>query len=377
MRFPMTDSFFRILALIRKELLAILKDRKSRVTVFVPPILQCLIFGYAASYDLNHVPYVVLDHDHSAASRAFIATLDGSGTFDRIATLRNASDIADPITERRAVLAMIIDRNFERELMADGTAKIQVIADGRNTNTAGTAQGYVSTLAADFMQQWRKENGRTPPPGVKVTPRAWYNPNLETQWNMIPSLIGTITMMMTMILTAMSVAREREAGTFEQLLVTPFRPYEIMVGKALPSMIVGLIQATSILLVAQLWFRIPFAGSYFVLYLSLVEFLAASVGIGLFISSIARNMQQAMIGTVVVMMPFMLLSGLTTPVITMPDALQYLTSVNPLRYAISMTRQIYLEGAGIAQLLPEMLALLVIAAVTLPIAAWMFRNKLA
>lgn len=146
-----------------------------------------------------------------------------------------------------------------------------------------------------------------------------------------------------------------------------------MVGKALPSMIVGLIQATSILLVAQLWFQIPFAGSNFVLYLSLAEFLAASVGIGLFLSSIARNMQQAMIGTLVVMMP----SGLTTPLMTMPAALQYLTAVNPLRYAISMTRQIYLEGAGIVQLLPEMLALLMIAAVTLPIAAWMFRNKLA
>ncbi|BBA32476.1 putative membrane protein [Methylocaldum marinum] len=157
------------------------------------------------------------------------------------------------------------------------------------------------------------------------------------------------------------------------MLVTPFRPYEIMVGKALPSMIVGLIQATSILLVAQLWFQIPFAGSNFVLYLSLAEFLAASVGIGLFLSSIARNMQQAMIGTLVVMMP----SGLTTPLMTMPAALQYLTAVNPLRYAISMTRQIYLEGAGIVQLLPEMLALLMIAAVTLPIAAWMFRNKLA
>ncbi|WP_232020698.1 ABC transporter permease [Methylocaldum marinum] len=155
--------------------------------------------------------------------------------------------------------------------------------------------------------------------------------------------------------------------------MTPFRPYEIMVGKALPSMIVGLIQATSILLVAQLWFQIPFAGSNFVLYLSLAEFLAASVGIGLFLSSIARNMQQAMIGTLVVMMP----SGLTTPLMTMPAALQYLTAVNPLRYAISMTRQIYLEGAGIVQLLPEMLALLMIAAVTLPIAAWMFRNKLA
>jgi len=372
----MIDSIHRIFALIRKELLAILKDPKSRMTVLMPPILQCLIFGYAASFDLTHVPYVVLDHDRSATSRALIAAIDGNGAFDRVDTLQNASEIADRITNKRALLAIVIDRNFERQLMAGKTARVQVIADGRNSNTSGTAQGYINMITADFIQKWRNENGYSAPPGVQVTTRAWYNPNLETRWNMIPSLIGSITMMMTMILTAMSVAREREAGTFEQLLVTPYRPFEIMIGKAVPSMLVGLIQATSILLVAQFWFRIPFAGSYFVLYLSLIEFLAASVGIGLFISSIARNMQQAMIGSVVVIMPFMMMSGLTTPIMNMPEILQHLTRLNPLRYAISMTRQIYLEAAGIGQLLPEMLSLLAIAMITLPIAAWMFRNRM-
>jgi len=372
----MIDSIYRILALIRKELLAILKDPKSRITVFVPPILQCLIFGYAASYDLNHVPYVVLDRDHSGASRALIAAIDGNGTFDRIATLQKASEIPDQITEKRAVLAISIDRDFERQLMDGKAAKVQVIADGRNTNTARTAQGYINAITADFAQKWRDENGHSAAPGIQVITRAWYNPNLETRWTMIPSLIGMITMIMTMTLTAMSVAREREAGTFEQLLVTPYRPYEIIIGKALPCMLVGLIQASLILLVAQLWFRIPFAGSYFILYLSLIEFLAASVGIGLFISSIAKNMQQAIIGSVIVLMPFMLMSGLTTPIMNMPVVIQYLTSLNPLRYAISMTRQIYLEAAGMSQLLPEMLALVAISAVTLPISAWMFRNHL-
>ncbi|MDR0378571.1 MAG: ABC transporter permease [Candidatus Accumulibacter sp.] len=372
----MIDAIHRILALIRKELLAILKDPKSRVSVLVPPIIQCIIFGYAASYDLNNVSYVVLDRDHSGSSRALIAAIDGNGTFQRVATLQKTSEIPDWITDRQATLAIVIDRDFERRLMAGKTAGIQVIADGRNTNTAGTAQAYISAIVASFARKWRDENGYSTAPGVQVNIRAWYNPNLETRWNMIPSLIGSITMMMTMILAAMSVAREREAGTFEQLLVTPYRPWEIMVGKALPSMLVGLAQATLILLVAQLWFRIPFAGSYFILYLSLIEFLAASVGIGLFLSSIVRNMQQAMTGSVIVIMPFMLLSGLATPIMNMPDVLQYLTALNPLRYAISITRQIYLEAAGIGQLLPEMLALSAIAAVTLPIAAWMFRNRL-
>jgi ABC-2 type transport system permease protein len=372
----MNESLYRIAALLRKELLAILKDARSRITIFLPPILQCLLFGYAASFDLSHVAYALLDRDHSATSRALAASIDGSGYFERVLTLQNATEIPAQITEKRATLAITIDHDFERQLMAGQTAKIQVIADGRNTNTAGTALGYLNVIAANFAQRWRDEHGYITPPGIQVITRAWYNANFETRWNMIPSLIGTITMMMTVILTAMSVAREREAGTFEQLLVTPYRPYEIMLGKALPSMLIGTIQATLILLVAQLWFRIPFAGSYLILYLSLLEFLAASVGIGLFISSITKSMQQAVSGAVIVMMPFMLMSGLTTPIMNMPKVLQYLTMLNPLRYAISMARQIYLEAAGITQLLPEMLALLAIAAVALPVAAWMFRHRM-
>lgn len=193
---------------------------------------------------------------------------------------------------------------------------------------------------------------------------------------MIPALIGTITMLMTMMLTAMSVAREREEGTFDQLLVAPFRPAEIMVGKAVPSMLVGIVQSSLIFLVALFWFRIPFAGSYAVLYLGLVFFLAASIGIGLFLSSIAATMQQAMILTFVLLMPFMLLSGLMAPAENMPVVLQYFTMINPLYYAISIARRVYLEGAGLEQLLPDMLALVAIAAVTLPFAAWLFRNRL-
>jgi len=193
---------------------------------------------------------------------------------------------------------------------------------------------------------------------------------------MILALIGTITMLMTMMLTAMSVAREREEGTFDQLLVAPFRPAEIMVGKAVPSMLVGIVQSTLIFLVALFWFRIPFAGSYAVLYLGLVLFLAASIGIGLFLSSIAATMQQAVILTFVLLMPFMLLSGLMAPAENMPVVLQYFTMINPLHYAISITRRVYLEGAGLEQLLPDMFALVAVAAVTLPFAAWLFRNRL-
>jgi ABC-2 type transport system permease protein len=371
----MLDALFRILALTRKELLAVLKDPRSRFSLLVPPLLQCLIFGYAATYDLNNVPYAVLDHDRSAASSALLARLDGSGVFRRVATLSRAGDIPTFINQQRVLLVIQIPYDFERRLQAGQPADVQVIADGRNSNTAGIAIGYVSTIVATFNADWQQTHGQRGPP-IQVAMRAWYNPNLETRWNMIPGLIGTLTMLQTLLLAAMSVAREREQGTFDQLLVTPFRPAEIMVGKALPSILVGIIQATTILLVAQLWFRIPFAGSFVTLYTGLSLFLLAAVGIGLLVSSIAATMQQAMLFSFVLVMPFTLLSGLTTPLSSMPKVLQHITLVNPLRYAIDIVQRVYLEGAGLHLLLPDLWPLAAIAAVTLAAAAWMFRHRL-
>jgi ABC-2 type transport system permease protein len=249
---------------------------------------------------------------------------------------------------------------------------VQIIADGRNSNNAGTALGYVGILVESFNADWFAAHGQVGP-AVRVSSRAWYNPNLETRWHMIPSLIGTLTMMQVLLLTAMSVAREQ--GTFDQLLVTPFRPAEIMAGKALPSLFVGLVQET-ILLVAQIWFHIPFAGSFVTLYAGLVLFLLAAVGIGLLVSSVSATMQQAMPYGFVVMMPFPLLSGLTTPISNMPWSLQYLTLANPLRYAIDMVHRVYLEGAGLDRLGPGLWPMAVIGLVTLSTASWMFRHRL-
>ncbi len=369
----MLDVLLRILALIRKELLAILKDPRSRFSLFLPPILQCLIFGYAATYDLNNVPYAVLDQDHSAASHDLLAGLDGAGIFRRVATLYNADSIKDLIDERRALLIIQIGQNFERTLAAGLPANIQVIADGRNSNTAGTALSYVSAIVAAFNAKWASAHGENALP-LNVTVRAWYNPNLETRWFMIPALVGTLTLLQTLVLTAMSVAREREQGTFDQLLVTPFRPAEIIAGKALPSVLIGLIQASLILFVAQFWFGIPFAGSYLVLYGGLSLFLLAAVGIGLMLSSIVATMQQAVLYSFVVMMPLALLSGLATPVSDMPLIFQYLTLANPLRYAIDLSHRVYLEGTGFDRLLPDILPLMVIATITLSGTAFLFRR---
>jgi len=372
----MLETIFRIVALTRKELLAILKDPRSRYSLLIPPILQCLIYGYVATYDLNDVPYAVFDQDRSAASQKLLARLDGSGVFHRVANLGRAADIRTTINERRAVFVIQIDQDFERRLLSGRQADVQVIADGRNSNTAGTATGYINTIVESFNAGWRQERGQRGAP-IRMTTRAWYNPTLETRWHMIPALIGTLTFIQTLMLTGLSVAREREQGTFDQLLVTPFRPVEIMAGKAIPAILVGIVQATLVLLVAQLWFRIPFVGSFVTLYAGLSVFLLAAVGIGLLLSSVAATMQQAMLFAFLIIMPFSLLSGLTTPVSSMPEVLQYVTLVNPLRYAIDIAHRVYLEGAGLSLLIPELWPLAVIALVTLSGASWMFRHRLA
>ena len=370
----MLDSLLRIIALTIKEFLAVLKDPKSRISLFAPPIIQCIIFGYAASYDLNHVPYAVLDQDHSRASRRLLAKLDGSGVFERVADLNRASDIKPWIDDAKALLVIQIGQNFERELMNGQTTTVQLIADGRNSNTAATASGYVNSVVAAYNAEIRASKGE-PPPAVTVVNRVWYNPNLESRWFMVPGMIATLTMLQTLLLTSMSVAREYEQGTFDQLLVTPFHPSEIMAGKAIPSWIIGMIQATLVLMVAQFWFRIPFAGSFITLYACLGMYLMATIGIGLLVSSISATMQQAMLYNFVIVMPFILLSGLMTPISTMPPFFQTLTLANPLRYAIHFVQRIYLENAGLDLLISDLWPLLLMSIFTLSLASWMFRHR--
>jgi ABC-2 type transport system permease protein len=366
-------SLRRILALIAKELLSLLKDPRSRVVLFLPPILECILFGYAASYDLSTVPYAVFDEDRSYASTEFLAELAGSSVFERVGSIETEEDIARFIDTRKALLVIRIPGDFERSLRLEGVSSVQVIGDGRNSNTAGTAFSYLAEIAERFGNRWTGGGQREPQ--LQLTTRFWYNPQLQTRWHMIPSLIGTLSMLQTLLLTAMSVAREREDGTFDQLLVTPLSSGEIMAGKAIPSMIIGLLQATLILVVAQLWFRIPFQGSFMTLYAGLVLFMLASVGIGLMVSSLVTTMQQAMLSSFVLLMPFILLSGLITPIENMPEVLQRATLINPLRYAIELTERVYLEGAGLIRVAKDIWPLAIISIGTLSTAAWMFRRR--
>lgn len=370
------DAWLRIWALTRKELLAVLKDKAARVSLLLPPVLQALIFGYAVTYDLDHVPYAVLDRDHSSLSRELVAKIEGSGVFERVGDPRSDAQAGRLLDVGQALLVLRIDHGFERELLAGRAADVQVIADGRNSNTANIAVGYVNAIVETFNTEWRVKHDQKEL-SLTVVTRAWYNPNLETRWNIMPGMIGMLSLLQTLVLTAMSVAREREQGTFDQLLVTPYRPFEIMVGKALPSIFIGIAQASLILMVATLWFRIPLVGSLVALYAGLILFTTACVGIGLSISALSASMQQAMLYTFMLTMPFMLLSGLATPIKNMPEAMQWFTAANPLRYGIDIVQRIYLEGVGLGTLIGDIAALAVIAALTLPLAAWLFRHRLA
>jgi ABC-2 type transport system permease protein len=312
-----------------------------------------------------------LDQSRGAASTELLSHLDGTGVFEREATLATPRQIAEEIDAGRVILALSIPADFERRLASGQAAPLQVILDGRNSTTANLAAAYVASIVGSYNEQ------RAGPAPVTVVTRAWYNPNLESRWNLMPALIAALSMLQTLLLAALSVAREREQGTFDQLLVTPLTPMQILVGKALPAICIGLVQSTIIFLVIRFWFQIPFNGSLLLLYFGLFTFTGAAVGIGLSISALALNMQQAMLYTFLLIMPLMLLSGLLTPVRNMPQVLQLATYANPLRFGMEIVRRVYLEGAGFAEVATDFLPLLGVAAVTLPLAAWLFRNRLA
>lgn len=359
------------LTIVRKELLALFKDPSNRVLLFVPALLQALLFGYGATYDLTHVPYAVLDQNRGAASSQLLARLDGTGVFERVATLTSSDQIAGMIDRNEAILVIAVPPGFDAALAAGNQTALQLILDGRNSATAGAAAAYVSSVVSGYNQSLGNA------PAIEIVRRAWFNPNLESRWNMMPSLIASLSMMQTLMLAALTVAREREQGTFDQLLVTPLTPLQILIGKALPSILVGLIQSSIIFLITLFWFQIPMQGSIWLLYFGLLTFTIASVGIGLSISAVSLTMQQAMLYTFMLVMPLTLLSGLLTPVRNMPAILQVATYANPLRFGIDIVRRVYLEGATLADVAPNFLPLFAIAAVTLPLAGWLFRNRLS
>ena len=361
-----------ILFLCQKELISTFKDPRMKIQLIVPILLQGFVFGYAANYNLDDIPYAVVDESHSQASHRFLAAVEGSPAFHCTAVEGRLADVTDALYNGDVLMLLVIPPDFAQNIAAGETAPVQVITDGRNPMIAGMVAGYVSKIATAWNM---KERGSSAP--LTIDSRTWYNPNQESRWTFLPSMLAMIAFVQVMFLAGMSIARERELGTFDQLLVTPLSPAEILICKAAPPVLVGLGQSMMLFLIVRFWFEVPLAGSFAALFTAIFLFLVSTTGLGLSISAISRNMQQVLVYLIVLMMPLTLLSGLVTPVDNMPQALQLMTWVDPMRFIIDAVRRIYLEGAGLRDVGMDFIPLLGVAAVTMPAAGWLFCHRAA
>ena len=359
----------RFLALFKKEALSVLKEPSSRGILLGPMFLLILAFGWVTTFNLDRVPYALCDLSHSEASGNFVAHLEGSGLFDRVETLDNTSQLAAAIDKNEAMIAVVIAPDFARELAANRPGAVQVIVDGRNSTTAQMAAGYVSETAARFSL-----TGEVKP--IPVATRLLYNPNNLTRWYLLPVLIVMLSMIQVTILSALSVAKEKEEETFEQLLVTPYQAGELLLAKALVPLTVGLVQGTIILTVVIWGFGIHPAGSLWEIYTVLFAFLMVLVGFGLTVSSAAKTMQQALLFAFSCIMPMILLSGLFSPVENMPAWVEILTRADPLRWAVAGVRRIYLADCGLSGVADCLLPLIGMALLTVPFAYHYFKKRL-
>jgi len=365
----------RIWAVVVKEFLAVAKDPRSRFVLIVPPVVQLLVFGYAATFDLGHVRVAFYNEDAGADGRALLARFAGSPVFSEVADLSHDAQIAPLIDGKGAALVVHVGQTFSRDLRVHPPATVQLIVDGRNSNTALILLGYANTIVSAFNRDWLRAHGGPQPPGSLVV-RSWFNPNLQSRWFIVPGIVALLTLVIALVVTSLSVARERELGTFDQLLVTPLRPVHILIGKALPALLIGLVEGTFILVVAVLWFRVPFLGNLGWLYVALSLFLLAVIGVGLMISSLVRTQQQAILGAFLFLVPAVILSGFATPISNMPPFVQHLTWLNPMRYFLVIVRGLFLQGMSFDLILHQLWPLALIAAATLSLAAWLFRHHL-
>jgi ABC-2 type transport system permease protein len=365
----------KILALIIKELLSIWRDKKSRISILIPPVIQLLIFTYSATLDVKNVPIGILNRDNGKQSYELIQRFRGSRTFEKIVYLHAVEEIGPFIDTQKGVMVLSIDEQFSRLLDGNQPAIVQLILDGRKSNTAQIVAGYSENIIAQFNNDFALKS-RIHQQNVELFPRNWYNPNILYYWYNVPCLVAVISMLTCLIVTAHSVARERELGTFDQLLVSPLMPVEILIGKLVPGIIVGILEATIILTVGIFGFQVPFTGSILLFYFSLLVFVTAISGVGLFISSLCSTQQQAALGIFVFLTPAMLLSGFATPIENMPPWLQPVTYIFPLRFMLVIAKGIFLKAMPASMVLNQTWPMLVISIFTQTIAAFSFRRKL-
>jgi ABC-2 type transport system permease protein len=373
----------RLKQMLIKEFIQVFRDKRTRFVLFAPPIIQMLIFGYAATFEIYHVPTVVLDLDHSQESRELVSRFSSSPYFDVQRHLTDYREIGDLIDRGQATVGLEINAGFAQNLRKGQTAPLQVIVDATNSNTALIASGYVNQIALGFAEEYQLDRiHRISPqmieklPSVQLEPRPWYNPDLRSRWFFIPGIVGSLTLVLVVNLTAFAVVREREIGTLEQIMVTPIRPAEFILGKTLPFFLIGLFDVSLIATLGTLWFQVPFRGQIPVLFMGAILFLLCMLGVGLLISTVSSTQQQAMVTAFFFIMPAITFSGFGFPISTMPQWLQYLTYLSPLRYFLIVLRGTYLKGVGLDILWPQMAAMAALGTGLLSIAILRFHKAL-
>ena len=374
--------FSRVRYLLVKELIQVLRDKRLRMALIMPPLLQLIIFGYAANLDVKDIHTAVRDLDRSVESRDLISRFSSSKYFDIVSFPQTPEEIEGLIRKGDIALSIEIPSGFSRKLKKGDTASVQILVDGTESNTAMIALGYINRILSEYSSMVLvKRLNRAgmigfEEAGVEIEDRTWFNPNFESRLFFIPGVIASIAFLIPIILTAMAVVREREIGTLEQIMVTPLRPWELMVGKTLPFALLGLLDVAMIALIGVFWFEVPFRGNPFILLLGNILFLMSSVGIGLFISTISSTQQQAQISTFFFAMPSFILSGFVFPLENFPTWIRYLTYANPLRYFLVIIRGVFLKGNGLDILWPQMLALTVLGGLMILLSSLRFQKRL-
>jgi len=367
--------FNKIITLIIKELQSIWSDKKSRGILIIMPLVQLFVFSLAATLEVKNVNIAVINNDRGSISQDLIEKFRGSNTFQKIYYLKNYNEAADYINTQKVIAVMSFQQDFSRKVLKGEPVEVQVILDGRKSNSAQIVYGYINRILDGFNSE-TADKLNMPKAENSVITRTWFNRNNEYIWFTVPGLLGILILTLGLVITGLSIARERELGTFDQLLVSPIQPFEILIGKTVPGLIAGMAEAVIMIPLAILIFKIPFTGSFWLLILSVFVFLLSVIGIGLFISSVAKTQQQAILGSFMFTSPSIVLSGFATPIENMPVWLQHLTLLNPLRYFITISKGIFLKDLPFDVVMANLIPMFIISMVTLTGAAAFFRRRL-
>jgi len=371
-------NWLRIRELVRKEFIQLLRDRRNRMVLFVAPLIQMLVFGYVVNYDIRTIRVAVVDDSRTEESRRLVDAFTGSRIFSVTHNLSDDRMLEDLLLRGRVDMGIKITPDFAGLIREGRTAAIQIVADGSMSNMASLRMAYTASVLEKFNNEMLRELYPQPLRYGRIDARirTWYNPNIESQYFFVPGIVAFVIMLISLLLTSIAIIREKEAGTMEQLIVTPLKASELIVGKTIPYIIISLVQLSVVIIVAISWFEIPLVGSVPLLFFAACLFLLSTLGIGLFISTISATQQQAMMATFFFILPFFMLSGFVFPIDNMPVVVQWLTYLNPLRYFLVILRGIFLKGIGLDILWPQYLFLAILGTLVFSGAIARFKKRL-